>query len=50
MGIVTSAILTQKFIKNKISTNDPLSKAVIKEYRSVSSSTPLNELGRVLAK
>jgi len=50
IGMITSGILTSKLIKNKVTMNDPVSKAVIKEYRNVSSNTPVHELGRVLAK
>jgi len=39
-----------KLVKKKVSLNDPLSKVVIKEYRNVSSTIPLNELGRILAR
>lgn len=50
IGMLTSQILMTRLVKNKITMNDPISKSVIKEYRNVSSSTPLHELGRVLAR
>lgn len=50
VGMLTSTMLTSKLVKNKISLNDPISKAIFKEYRNVSSSVPLSELGRVLSR
>ena len=39
-----------KLLKNKVTLEDPLSKVVMKEYRSVSSKIPLHELGRILGR
>jgi len=39
-----------KLVKKKVNLQDPVSTAVLKEYRNVSSTVPLNELGRVLAR
>jgi hypothetical protein len=39
-----------KLVKNKVKMSDPISKALIKEYRNVSSTIPLHELGRVLTR
>jgi len=50
VGILTSQILMTKLVKNKMTMNCPVKKAVIKEFRNVSSSTPLHELGRVLGR
>lgn len=48
--MLTSTMLTTKLIKNKVKLTDPISKVAIKEYRNVSITTPLHELGRVLAR
>ena len=50
IGVVTSTLLMSKLLKNKVVLSDPLSKIVLKEYRDVSSSIPLHELGRVLSR
>lgn len=50
IGCVTSTILTTKIVKRKVTLDDKIEKCVIKEFRSISSSTKLNELGRVLAR
>jgi hypothetical protein len=42
--------LTNKLVKKKITLSDPIEKAVLKEFRRISSSTKLNELGRVLGR
>jgi len=39
-----------KLLKKKVTLEDHLSKVVIKEYRNVSSTIPLHELGRVLSR
>jgi len=41
-------MLTIKLIKKKLSINEPISKALSKEYRNVSLNTTLAELGRIL--
>lgn len=50
IGAVTSTHLTTRLIKNKTKLTDTLEKNVIKEYRNVSSSIPLNELGRIFTR
>jgi len=50
IGMLTSTILTTKLVKRKVTMDDPISKCAIKEYRNVSSSTPLHELGRVFSR
>lgn len=50
IGSLTSTVLTTKLIKKKITLEDKIEKAVTKEFRSISSSTKLHELGRVLAR
>ena len=50
VGCLTSTILTTKLVKNKVSMSDKIEKAVMKEFRSISSSTKLHELGRVLGR
>jgi cystathionine beta-synthase len=50
VGCPTSTILTTKLVKNKVTMSDKVEKAVMKEFRSISSSTKLNELGRVLGR
>lgn len=50
VGCITSTILTTKLVKNKVSMSDKIEKAVMKEFRSISSSTKLHELGRVLGR
>jgi predicted transcriptional regulator len=50
IGMITSSILMTKLIKNKVTMNDPIKKVILKEFRNVSSSIPLHELGRVLAR
>jgi len=50
IGVITSTILTTKLVKNKVTLEDKIEKCVLKEFRSISSSTKLNELGRVLAR
>jgi hypothetical protein len=47
---LTSTILTTKLVKRKVALEDKIEKCVIKEFRSISSTTKLNELGRVLAR
>jgi hypothetical protein len=37
-------------VKRKIALDDPIEKSVLKEFRSISSTTKLNELGRVLGR
>jgi hypothetical protein len=50
VGMVTSQMLMSKLLKNKVTLNDPIRKVAIKEYRNVSSTIPLHELGRVLGR
>jgi hypothetical protein len=50
VGILTSTLLMSKLVKKKITLDDPISKAILKEYRNVTSSIPLSELGRVLTR
>ena len=47
---MTSTHLTTRLIKNKTKLTETLEKNVIKEYRNVSSSIPLNELGRIFTR
>ena len=46
--MLTSSMLTQKLVKNKVTMEDKISTCAIKEYRNVSGNTKLHELGRVL--
>ena len=48
IGCLTSTILTNKLVKRKVTLDDTIDKCVVKEFRSISSSTHLHELGRVL--
>jgi len=50
MGVVTTSSLIEAINKGKITLNSPVSKAVIKAYRKISSSTPLSELGRTFTR
>ena len=50
VGCLTSTILTTKIVKRKVTLEDKIDKCVVKEFRSISSSTKLNELGRVLGR
>jgi cystathionine beta-synthase len=50
IGMLTSTMLTTKLIKRKVTLEDPISKCVIKEFRNVSITTPLHELGRVFGR
>ena len=50
IGCLTSTILTTKLIKRKVTLDDKIEKVVVKEFRSISSKTKLNELGRVLGR
>lgn len=50
IGCLTSTILTTKLIKKKLTLEDKIEKSVVKEFRSISSTTKLNELGRVLGR
>lgn len=50
IGCLTSTILTTKLVKNKVTLDDKIEKCVMKEFRSISSSTRLHELGRVLGR
>jgi len=50
IGCLTSTILTTKLIKKKVTLDDKIDKVVVKEFRSISSKTKLNELGRVLGR
>lgn len=47
--MITSTILMQKLLKRKVTMEDPVSKALVKEYRNVSNNIPLHELGRILS-
>jgi hypothetical protein len=47
---LTSTILTTKLIKKKVTLDDKIEKVIVKEFRSISSTTKLNELGRVLGR
>lgn len=48
--MLTSTLLTTKLIKNKVTLNDVIEKCVTREFRSISSGTKLNELGRVFGR
>lgn len=48
LGCLTSTILTTKLVKRKVTLDDTIDKCVFKEFRSISITTKLNELGRVL--
>lgn len=48
--MLTSTMLMSKLVKNKVTLADPVRKVAIKEYRNVSSTIPLHELGRILAR
>ncbi len=50
IGCVTSTHLTTRLVKRKTTLSDKLAVNVIKEYRNVSSSVPLNELGRIFTR
>jgi cystathionine beta-synthase len=50
IGCLTSTQLTTKLVKRKVTMEDPIEKCVLKEFRSISSTTKLNELGRVLGR
>lgn len=50
IGCLTSTILTTKLIKKKVTLDDKIEMAAVKEFRSISSTTKLNELGRVLGR
>ena len=50
IGCLTSTILTTKLVKRKVTLDDKIDKCVVKEFRSISSSTKLHELGRVLGR
>ena len=50
IGCLTSTILTTKLIKKKLTLEDKIEKSVVKEFRNISSTTKLNELGRVLGR
>ena len=50
IGIVTSTYLMNKLVKNKILMSDPISKAIMKEFRNVTSDTSIAELGRILTR
>jgi hypothetical protein len=45
---VTSQLLTQKLVKNKVTMSDNVSAVANKNYRRVSNGISLSELGRVL--
>jgi len=47
VGMVTATILTGKLIKKKVTISDSLERVVLKEYRNVSSTTNIAELGRI---
>ena len=48
IGVTTTAIITEKLVKNKVTLKDSILLAMTKEYRNVSSDVPLSELGRLL--
>jgi len=50
IGMVTSTILMSKLVKNKVKLSDPVKNVLVKEFRNVSSTIPLHELGRILAR
>jgi cystathionine beta-synthase len=50
IGCLTSTILTTKLIKKKLTLEDKIEKSVVKEFRSISSTTKLHELGRALGR
>lgn len=50
IGCLSSTILTTKLVKRKVTLEDPISKSAVKEFRSISSSTKLNEVARVLGR
>lgn len=50
IGCLTTSILTTKLVKRKITLDDKIEKCVMKEFRTISHGTKLNELGRVLSR
>lgn len=50
VGMLTSTMLTTKLVKKKVTMNDPISKVSVKQFRNVSGTTKLHELGRVLGR
>jgi len=50
IGCVTSTHLTTRLVKRKTTLDEKIEKNVIKEFRNVSSSVPLNELGRIFTR
>lgn len=50
IGCITSTHLTTRLIKRKTNPEESIEKNVIREFRNVSSSIPLNELGRIFTR
>lgn len=50
IGIVTTSSLIEAINKGKVTLDSPVTKAMLKTYRKISSSTPVAELARVFTK
>jgi len=50
VGVVTTTSIIEAINKGKVTLESPVSKAVIKAYRKISSSTPISELGRTFTR
>lgn len=50
MGVITSASLIEAVNKGKVSLDSPITKAIVKAYRKISSTTPISELSRVFTR
>lgn len=48
VGMITSSLLLTKLATKKVTGEDPISRAMTKEFRNMSSGMPLSELARVL--
>ena len=49
-GVTTTAILTERLVKSKVTLKDPVTLALSMDYRNVSSDVPLSELGRLFGR
>lgn len=50
IGIVTTSSLIEAINKGKVNLDSPITKAMLKTYRKISSATPVSELARVFTK
>jgi len=50
IGMVTSTMLMSKLSKKKVTLSDTIKLVLVKEFRNVSSTIPLHELGRILTR